>query len=964
MRQYVQYYLILTGLILGFSFLVGAAGAADVPIYFIKNNGQENQKAEFYARTPGYTVWLTKTGLVFDRRVREPNDNKSHGKSHGKNHREITRLTFNDSNKEPQLVPLRITDHRVHYLKNKSKPITPEIALHRVFNRIETFEAVLYKSVYPNIDLKVYANKGRVEYDWIVNQGGNPENIVFTYRSQTIKGGPTGPTTINNDLHLDQKGNLAMITPAGGLIQQAPLAYQETKTGKQEIPARFHLQKKPNRFAFQLEAYNRNLPLIIDPIVMSFSTYLGAGTDGSNGSGITMDAAGNTYVTGSVSGDGFPTYASMQNTNNGERDIYIAKLSATDGSLVFSTYLGGGGNDYSQGIAVDAAGNMYITGFTDSDDFPVQNSYQQTPGGSTDAVAVKVAADGSSLIYSTYLGGNAGDRGRDIAVNSLGQAYIAGDTLSSDFPMKNAYMSSFSGKPNAFAAKLTAAGNALLYSTYLGGNGGTRTTGAALDGSGNFYVTGSTSATNFPTASAHQWAFGGGASDMFVTKFSAAGTSLLYSTYLGGGGQDVSEAITVDASGNAYVAGYTTSSDFPTANAYQSKLYGDQDAVALRLNASGNDLIYSTFLGGTESAETATAATVDGTGALYVAGYTDSPDFPVKNPYQQEKVSTSDMFIARLAPAGNSLDFSTYLGGGGNESPAALFVNGAGVTITGKTSSKNFPTENGVETHYSGGTSLTDTVAFVSKFRYLTPLPPAPPFGTFETPKDNASVSGSIVVSGWALDNGEVPTVEISVDNPTGSGRIYIGDALFVSGARPDVQGSYPDYPFNNKAGWGYMMLTHFLPNGGNGTYKVHATATDSAGNETALGSKTILVDNKNAVKPFGAIDTPAPGETVSGTSYSNIGWALTPQPNNIPEDGATITVFIDNQPVGHPTYNLYRKDIEQLFPGYANTQGAMGVFKLDTTTFANGVHSIAWAVVDSAGNVDGIGSRYFVIKN
>jgi hypothetical protein len=232
------------------------------------------------------------------------------------------------------------------------------------------------------------------------------------------------------------------------------------------------------------------------------------------------------------------------------------------------------------------------------------------------------------------------------------------------------------------------------------------------------------------------------------------------------------------------------------------------------------------------------------------------------------------------------------------------------------------------------------------------------PFGDFATPIHGSTVRSSIAVTGWVLDDVGVTSVKIY------NGNSYIGDALFVEGARPDVERAYPTYPMNYKAGWGYMLLTNFLPNGGNGKYIINAKATDREGHVVNLASKTIYCDNAHAVKPFGAIDTPIPGGTASGENFKNWGWALTPQPNKIPTSGSTINVYIDGVKIGHPKYNIYRKDIDTLFPGYANSNGAAGYFYIDTTAYENGVHTIQWTARDSAGNKDGIGSRYFMIRN
>lgn len=232
------------------------------------------------------------------------------------------------------------------------------------------------------------------------------------------------------------------------------------------------------------------------------------------------------------------------------------------------------------------------------------------------------------------------------------------------------------------------------------------------------------------------------------------------------------------------------------------------------------------------------------------------------------------------------------------------------------------------------------------------------PFGTFETPTQNSTVCSSIPVTGWVLDDIDVVNVKLY------NGSDYIGDAVFVESARPDVELAYPGYPKNYQAGWGYMMLTNFLPNNGNGTFTLYAKATDVKGNEVTLGSKTIYVDNAHAVKPFGAIDTPSQGGAASGDCFINHGWALTPRPNSIAINGSTIGVYVDGVHLGSPTYNSYRSDIATLMPGYANSNGAGGYFSLDAAAFENGIHTIHWIATDSAGNWGGIGSRYFTVQN
>jgi len=272
---------------------------------------------------------------------------------------------------------------------------------------------------------------------------------------------------------------------------------------------------------------------------------------------------------------------------------------------------------------------------------------------------------------------------------------------------------------------------------------------------------------------------------------------------------------------------------------------------------------------------------------------------------------------------------------------------------------------------YQGTITITDPAAGNSPQTVAVSLAVkargANPFGLFETPANNATgVTGSIAVTGWVVDDVEVTAVQIYRSPLAGEGTapIYIGDAGLVEGARPDVEALYADSPFNYRAGWGYMMLTNFLPNGGNGTFTLTAYAVDRDGHRVALGSKRITCDNAHATLPFGAIDTPSQGGAVSGSSYVNFGWALTPQPATIPMGGSTLWVWVDGAPLGHPTYNQYREDIATLFPGYTNSVGAIGYFPLNPSSLAEGVHTIAWSARDDLGREDGIGSRYFSVSH
>jgi hypothetical protein len=331
-----------------------------------------------------------------------------------------------------------------------------------------------------------------------------------------------------------------------------------------------------------------------------------------------------------------------------------------DPVLVYSSYLGGTSSDRGNHIAVDGAGTAYVTGETNSDDFPTLGPLQGARAGGTDAFVAKVNATGTGLVYSTYFGGSGDDVGSGISVDGAGNAYVIGFTNSVDFPTASPLQAVFGGgSRDAFVAKLDPPGTALSYSTYLGGSAGDFGDDIAVDGGGNAYVTGLTASADFPTANPLQAVFGGGSSDAFVAKVNPIGPALEYSTYLGGSGTDDGNGIAMDGSGSAYVTGDTTSDDFPTVGAIQAARAGITDAFVSKVNALGSALVYSTYLGGSSSDEGRDIA-VDSSGNAYVTGFTGSADFPVANASQAFLKLSFDVFLTKINPAGASLVFSTY----------------------------------------------------------------------------------------------------------------------------------------------------------------------------------------------------------------------------------------------------------------------------------------------------------------
>ena len=414
---------------------------------------------------------------------------------------------------------------------------------------------------------------------------------------------------------------------------------------------------------------------------------------------------GNAYVIGTTASTDFPTTADAYQTEFAGGgggfintfagfavgDIFVAKLNAAGNALVYSTYLGGAGDDYGEGIAVDAAGNAYLAGMTDSTDFPTTNAIQAENAGLADMFIAKLNASGSALAYSTYLGGSDSDGDPMIALDARGNLYFEAWTLSTDIPTANAFQTESAGSVDISVGKVNAAGDALAYSTYLGGSD-FEICGSdiVVDPAGNNYLNGITCSTDFPTLNPIQ-PEKAGPCDAFLTKLNANGNALIYSTYLGGNGDEITLGTAVDAAGNAYVTGTTFSSDFPTVNPIQATYAGNGDAFVAKVNRNGTALVYSTYLGGTDF-DLGRGIVVDAARNSYIVGGTVSTDFPTANPLQAANAGDEDVFLTKLNRTGNALVFSTYLGGSSWEEPSGIALGPSGdAYIQGTTASTDFP---------------------------------------------------------------------------------------------------------------------------------------------------------------------------------------------------------------------------------------------------------------------------------
>lgn len=382
--------------------------------------------------------------------------------------------------------------------------------------------------------------------------------------------------------------------------------------------------------------------------------------------------------------------------------------------LEFSTFLGGNNADNGNGIALDYLNNIYITGDTCSYNFPTFNSYQSSMINSytVDAFIACLPSSGSSLIYSTFLGGDGYDTANAIAVNDFNQACVTGKTYSGDFPLQDPWDGILNGDADVFVTLLSSSGSSLSFSTYLGGTNVEAGIGIAIDKSGYIYICGSTSSVDFPTDDPFQASYGGGSQDGFVTQFTPSGSLLYYSTYLGGNGSaDSVNAVAVDEDYYAYLTGETDSDDFPTENPYQSSRAGGYEVFVSKLDKGGDALIYSTYLGGASGAEGGNAVCLDNSDSAYITGYTSSDDFPVYNAYQMTPGGEKDVFVAHFSSSGSNLYYSTYIGGSKYEQGTGIAVipDYGDSYITGSTKSIDFPTSNAFQSTFSGGVNWGDS---------------------------------------------------------------------------------------------------------------------------------------------------------------------------------------------------------------------------------------------------------------
>ncbi|HUO15045.1 MAG TPA: SBBP repeat-containing protein [Verrucomicrobiae bacterium] len=688
-----------------------AAFSPRLPLTFEANRGQSASQVNFLSRGNGYTAFLSAGSVALSLHPDHSQPSDFTGSKNATNQQaRAVNLQFSlvGSSKAPLAIGEGIQVGKVNYFfgNDPNKWIT----------NVPTYSSVHYKDVYPDVDLVYYGHQRQMEYDFIVQPGADPRSIQIE-----VTGG--------NALSLDGDGNLALTAGTEQVRLQRPILYQIVNGQRAEVDGGY-VMLSPTRIGFRVSSYDRGKALIIDPVLV-YSTYLGgSGIDQSTG--LAVDSTGNIYVVGYANAADF-TVTQFGTVASGSNHVFVVKLDSTGSNLLYADYIGGNSDDYGVGLALDAANEVYLTGSTTSSNFPVANAFQaQQPGPYTGFIS-KLSANGASLLFSTYVGGNAFDQPTGIAIDPSGDVTIAGYTMSQNFPVGNAYQSTVS--PNqggaygyyGFLTKFTSNGSSLVFSTYLSGsttvaqNCGSpcypmpfNTVNAlAVDSNGNAYVAGTTNTNNYPTSEGSYQPSNLTTQDAnigFISKFNSTG-GLGYSTYFypSSGNPVQISAAAVDSNGSLIFAGSAQSDGtFPVTSASTAicdpSVYGYNcsSAFTTKLDPTGSTLLYSTFLGPNNFA-TPAAIALDGSDNAYILSSTSSPLYQTTNAIESYS-NNSDLLLVEIDAAADTQLFSTYLGGNGNDSPSGIAVDGSGnIYLAGVTNSTDLPiTAGAFQTQFGG----------------------------------------------------------------------------------------------------------------------------------------------------------------------------------------------------------------------------------------------------------------------
>jgi len=704
-----------------------------LPLYFIENKGQVDSRVAYYVQGADTTLYFTKEGVTFGLTGEQ---GCGGGSCFAKNlsgpqpiGRWAVKLDFVGANPKATVKGEAATSAKISYFKGPKADWKTGLA---------TYGRLVYSDLWPGIDLVYEGDSGRLKGTFVVRPGADPSKIQLAYST-----GISGAQSVS----LTKEGRIAVETPVGGFSEDAPVSYQEIAGKRVEVQTPYTLISpragtaqrvsdagQPSVYGLRVGAYDVKKPLVIDPVTLIYSGYIG-GVSGDLGYGIAVDATGAAYVTGSTYAYGattFPVVGGPDLTYNGGNDAFVAKIKADGTGFDYIGFIGGDGYDQGNGIAVDATGAAYVIGRTFSSEatFPVVGGPDLTfNGGNYDAFVAKVTPDGTALSYAGYIGGDSDDYGSGIAVDATGAAYVTGLTSSSQatFPVVGGPDLTYNGSSNvysgdAFVAKVNPAGTGLVYAGYIGGTSDDSSSGIAVDSTGAAYVTGRTqsSEATFPVVGGPDLTYNGG-NDAFVAKIKADGTGFDYIGFIGGDGYNQGTGIAVDSAGAAYVTGNTSSSEatFPVVGGPDLTFNGDRDAFVAKVAPDGTGLVYAGYIGG-DGEDYGYGIAVDATGAAYVTGETSSSEatFPVVGgpdlTYNgDDDEGRSDAFVAKVAPDGTRLLYAGYIGGTDTDHGYGIAVDSTGAAyVTGYTDSSQatFPVVGGPDLTSNGGPD-----AFVAK---------------------------------------------------------------------------------------------------------------------------------------------------------------------------------------------------------------------------------------------------------
>jgi hypothetical protein len=794
-----------------------------IPLSFEENVGQVHDSVRFLSRGPGYALYLTPSEAVLAVAAGKARTAPARARTAQRRERppvDVLRMTLIGANPRPDVAGMERLPGRVNYFRGSDpaqwRPNVP------------TFAKVRYRDVYAGVDVVYHGTQHALEYDFIVAPGADPRAIALAFDHA-------------RRIELDGRGDLVLHLSHGAVRQPKPFVYQDIGGVRRPVDGRYVVDGR--RVGFQVAAYDGAHPLVIDPVLV-YSTYVGGadvtegtaiavdaggntyvtgdsialdfpvagpvqptlagnydavvmklnasatalvyatylgGSEDDNGFAIDLDGAGNAYVTGFTASSDFPTASALQPANGGGLgDVFVTRLSPTGAALVYSTYLGGDGDDEGFALKVDALGNARVAGTTSSNDFPTVAALQAVRGGGYDGFLARLSANGAALVQSTYLGGTGDDWVLGLSVDAAGSPHLAGATSSPDFAVTpGARQTTLAGDFDAFVVKLDATATVRLYSTYHGGADYDDAWAVAVDASGSAFVTGSTMSADFPTLNPVQ-AVNGGLADVFVSKLNATGSALLYSTYLGGAGFDSGLAIGFDAAGSAYVTGYSGSPDFPALTSIASQASSGLNIFAVKLTPSGGALAYSTFFGGNGDAW-GNGIVVDAQGFAFITGRVGS-DFPttpgVVQPAIAGPANNVNAFVLKLDPLsmrhpgpqandeGDAVVLAMEASGAigvpityaATGLPPALSINAATGVISGVLTFASAGVYDPVVTVTAGGRSVSTTFSWTVSD--ATPPANSPPVCTAASPS---------VATIWPPNHQQVSVNILGITDPDGT---------------------------------------------------------------------------------------------------------------------------------------------------------------------------------------------------